>query len=171
MRQFIQRVNAAHKNAAQGTSQKGAPPVQEQLPRAPMPIYSDCDVCRIMGLRRRVLVAARTKKTRGIDWDVVGHQAGMTAAWITKTQPSIAAGLKAIKTVSPENNVWTLTVQSQTRNRQVLLVRDTDGNPDLAHVPDGTLFHPGDQFNAVPENAGIGLRRLVWTSRVNPEKY
>ena len=33
-------------------------------------VFDDTDVCRLLGVRRRVLVAARTQKTRGADCGV-----------------------------------------------------------------------------------------------------
>ena len=171
MRQFSRRVEDARHRFTTGPKQEKRAPVQQPLPTPPRAIYSDSDVCRIMGLHGRKLVEARTKKTRGVDWDVVGHQAGMTAAWITRMQPNLAEGLKVLQPVPEDNTVWTVTVVSQTKNPQALLVRDTDNQPLTAYVHDASLWRPGDQFNAVQQPDALGRPKLVWTSKVNPKRY
>lgn len=45
-------------------------------------IYDDNDVARLLGIKRRVIVAARKKTNRGEDWDCVDMHAGMTRRWI-----------------------------------------------------------------------------------------
>lgn len=45
-------------------------------------IYTDLSVCRVLGIKRRVLAEARTAATRGADWDAVGDEVGMTHQWV-----------------------------------------------------------------------------------------
>ena len=45
-------------------------------------IYTDQSVCLALGIRRRVLAEARTRATRGTDWDCIELHAGMTRQWI-----------------------------------------------------------------------------------------
>ena len=49
---------------------------------AMMCIYTDLSVCRVLGIRRRVLAEARTAATRGADWNAVGEEVGMTGRWV-----------------------------------------------------------------------------------------
>ncbi len=45
-------------------------------------VYTDKSACRYLRVRRRVLAEARTQTSRGVDWDAVGEEVGMTKAWI-----------------------------------------------------------------------------------------
>lgn len=50
----------------------------------PPVVYSDKDVCRVLRVRRRVLVEARTAASRGVDWDAANAEVGMTRAWVDR---------------------------------------------------------------------------------------
>ena len=43
-------------------------------------VYTDKSACRYLRVRRRVLAEARTQTSRGVDWDAVGEEVGMTKA-------------------------------------------------------------------------------------------
>jgi len=45
-------------------------------------VYTDKSACRYLRVHRRVLAEARTQTSRGVDWDAVGEEVGMTKAWI-----------------------------------------------------------------------------------------
>lgn len=51
-------------------------------PKPKIRIYTDLSVCRVLGIKRRVLAEARTAATRGKDWDAVGDEVGMTHQWV-----------------------------------------------------------------------------------------
>ena len=57
--------------AVPNTQRRSAPPKYIR-------IYDDTDTCRLLGLRKRIVVAARTEKTRGQDWAIEGEHAGMS---------------------------------------------------------------------------------------------
>lgn len=50
--------------------------------KAEVVVFTDKSVCHYLRVRRRVLAEARKASSRGVDWDAVGEEVGMTKAWI-----------------------------------------------------------------------------------------
>lgn len=59
---------------------RSAPPSERRAPA----VFTDKSVCRRLRVRRRILADARKASTRGVDWDAVGEEVGMTQEWIDK---------------------------------------------------------------------------------------
>lgn len=70
------------KEAAAAAAETSGDEIKKQAARKPATVFDDVTVCRYLGIRRRVLDAARTASARGTDWDCVDDHAGMTKAWI-----------------------------------------------------------------------------------------
>ena len=135
---------------------------QKQLEYRPL-VFDDTDVCRLLGVRRRVLVAARKKKTRGVDWDCVGQHAGMTEAWI-RARGGDPSGLRPIE---PGDGIVTVCACSRVANINVIVCfRVASGERAIVMVHDSRLIRIGDQFDC--RNAGTKLYR---DNALNPEVY
>jgi len=128
-------------------------------------VYDDTDVCALMGLRRRILVQARTRRARGTDWDAVGAHVGMTAAWVARMRPD--ADLTRLDPIMAGDGIVTVEVAAHCQNVQVAICRRVaDGAKELVRVRDSRHLHIGDQFDA--EWIGTMLQR---SERLNPERY
>lgn len=112
-------------------------------------IFPDGEVCRLLGKNRAYLIRARKSKSRGEDWDVIGHHAGMTAAWILKENPK--ADLEHITQwrIKPEDGVVSVEVLQHTMDcRKLACKRLSDGATVVVMVDDASRFRDGDQFDA-----------------------
>ena len=136
--------------------------VEEGLKRT---VYDDTDVCALMGLRRRILVQARTRRSRGVDWGAVGSHVGMTAAWVARKRPD--ADLSRLAPIRAGDGIVTVEVVAHCQNVQVAICRRVaDGAKELVRVRDSRHLHIGDQFDA--ERIGTMLQH---SERLNPERY
>ena len=128
-------------------------------------VYDDTDVCALMGLRRRILVQARTRRSRGVDWGAVGSHVGMTAAWVARKRPD--ADLSRLAPIRAGDGIVTVEVVAHCQNVQVAICRRVaDGTKELVRVRDSRHLHIGDQFDA--ERIGTMLQH---SERLNPERY
>ena len=112
-------------------------------------IFPDGEVCRLLGKNRDYLIRARKSKSRGEDWDVIGHHAGMTAAWILKENPK--ADLEHITQwrIKPDDGVVSVEVLQHTMDcRKLACKRLSDGVTVVVMVDDASRFRDGDQFDA-----------------------
>lgn len=112
-------------------------------------IFPDGDVCRLLGKNRAYLIQARKSKSRGEDWDVIGHHAGMTASWILKKNPK--ADLEHITQwrIKPGDGVVSVEVLQHTMDfRKLACKRLSDGVTVVVMVDDASRFRDGDQFDA-----------------------
>lgn len=130
-----------------------------------MSIYDDTDVCRVLGLRKRIVVAARTEKTRGQDWAVEGEHVGMTGDWILRKNPSV--DLKNLQPIKNRDGIVTVRIIGRATNNQVLIGQKVcDGRKVMVRVRDGRDHFRGDEMDT----------RLIGTMHqfiesLNPEKY
>ena len=112
-------------------------------------IFPDGEVCRLLGKNRAYLIRARKSKSRGEDWDVIGHHAGMTASWILKENPK--ADLEHITQwrIKPGDGVVSVEVLQHTMDfRKIACKRLSDGVTVVVMVDDASRFRDGDQFDA-----------------------
>lgn len=176
-RSFFQRVakladigENRQKNAAAGASD--LPEVKQcvegRKPIAPpkrLQIYDDTDVCRVLGLRKRIVVAARTEKSRGKDWAVEGEHVGMSGDWILRKNPSV--DLSVLKPIRDGDGIVTVRIIGRATNNQVLIGQKVcDGRKVMVRVRDGRDHFRGDEMDT----------RLIGTMHqfiesLNPEKY
>ena len=80
-KRLLRTPQSSKKEAPAGDAQIAAADSPGELKKQPE-IYTDLSVCKVLGIRRRVLADARTAATRGRDWDAIGEEVGMTRAWI-----------------------------------------------------------------------------------------
>ena len=114
-------------------------------------------------MRRRVLVATRTKKARGVDWDCIGQHAGMTEAWIRARggDPS------SLRPIEHGDGIVTVSACSRVANINVIVCfRVASGERAIVMVHDSRLIHIGDQFDC--RKVGTKLYR---DNALNPEVY
>lgn len=112
-------------------------------------IFPDGEVCRLLGKNRAYLIRARKSKSRGEDWDAIGHHAGMTASWILKENPK--ADLEHITQwrIKPGDGVVSVEVLQHTMDfRKLACKRLSDGVTVVVMVDDASRFRDGDQFDA-----------------------
>lgn len=128
-------------------------------------VYSDDDVCALLGIRRRVLVKMRKKKMRGVDWDVEGMQAGMTNAWITKYRKDADTG--KMEPIRPQNGIVTVEKTGPSMNNKTIIgKRVCDGKTVVVRVMDARMINTGDQFNAIWER-----EMLAYAQNINRARY
>lgn len=157
-RHFIER-SLARTEQSERTPSENA----KKSPRAAPRVFDDTDVCRLLGVRRRVLARARTQSTRGIDWDCVGQHAGMTESWI-RARGGDPSGLAPIE---PGDGIVTVCAWSRVANINVIVcIRMSSGDRALVLVHDSRLIHIGDQFDC--RNTGT---KLYLDNALNPEVY
>lgn len=135
-------------------------------------VIDDVSVCNYLGIRRRVLNAARTRASQGKDWDVVGEHAGMTRAWVDAF--SRHTGLKAnasvaLNPIRASDGITSVRMFRTTNNPCVVIVeRMSDGKRIFARVRNLLQFPllKGDCFDAITNNGN-----LEWFEKGNSVKY
>ena len=134
-------------------------------------IYGDVEVCRLLKIRRRKIAEARTKSTRGVDWDCVGLHAGMTKKWIHET--AIKMGIVPdffnvpLTPLKDGDGVVSCKLLGTWPNRTKVTVEVVaTGEVKVATVRDANEFHLYDIFDA--RDYG---REIQWTAELNNVIY
>ena len=146
------------------------PPSKASQEKTPA-IYDDVTVCRLLHIHRRVLAAARTKATRGTDWDCAGLHAGMTRAWID--QEALKRGIVPdftnvpLKPIEKGDRVVSCVTMGTWPNRQRVTVKvvATD-EMRIATVKDAYDFSLYEIFDAIDYGS-----ELCWEQRLNDCRY
>lgn len=138
---------------------------------ASLKIYGDVEVCRMLRIRRRIIAAARTKQTRGVDWDCVGLHAGMTMKWIQEEAlrrgvvPDFFCG--AFRPVEPGDGVVSCKLLGTWPNRsRVTAEIVATGEVKVATVRDANDMHLYEIFDC----RQFG-NEIVWTEALNGAVY
>jgi hypothetical protein len=135
-------------------------------------VFDDVSVCRYLGIRRRVLNAARKASTRGRDWDCVDDRAGMTKAWIdayalsNHIVPKFQLGLEQIR---PGNGVASVRLIGTHPNPEICSVEKlADGKRMFAHIRNIMQFpiHLNECFDCLDVGG-----KLEWVGRYNDCQY
>lgn len=130
-----------------------------------MRIFDDTDTCRMLGLRKRIVVAARTERNRNRDWAVVGEHAGMSEEWILKKNPS--AKIETAKQIAAADGITTVRIIGRCTNDQVMIARKvSNGERVMVKVRDSSMHFIGDQMDC-RHIGGI----LQFMQNLNPENY
>ena len=142
-------------------------PATSNLPE----VYGDVEVCRLLKIRRRKIAEARTKATRGIDWDCVGLHAGMTKKWIQET--AIKQGIVpdffnvTLTPIKENDGIVSCKLLGTWPNRTKVTVEVVaTGEAKVATVRDANEFHLYDIFDA--RDYG---REIQWTAELNNATY
>ena len=151
-----------------GTGQSGSSSSGRK--RAPE-VYGDVEVCRLLKIRRRKIAEARTKATRGVDWDCVGLHAGMTKKWIQET--AIKQGIVPdffnvpLTAIKQGDGIVSCKLLGTWPNRTKVTVEIVaTGEAKVATVRDANEFHLYDIFDA--KDYG---REIQWTAELNNAIY
>ena len=134
-------------------------------------VYGDVEVCRLLKIRRRKIAEARTKQTRGVDWDCVGLHAGMTKKWIEET--AIKQGIVPdffnvpLTPIKENDGIVSCKLLGTWPNRTKVTVEVVaTGEAKVATVRDANEFHLYDIFDA--RDYG---REIQWTAELNNATY
>ena len=129
-------------------------------------LYDDTDVCQVLGLRKRVLVQHRATSKRGIDWDVCGYHAGMSAKWILKWNSK--ADLKRVKPLQPGDGIVTVRVAGRVLNGDVVRGRRVaDGTcVTVRGIRNAWYLRAGDELDCRLIGGG-----LAFDPALNRENY
>lgn len=145
-----------------GRGQSGIPSIE---------VYGDVEVCRLLKIRRRKIAEARTKQTRGVDWDCVGLHAGMTKKWIEET--AIKQGIVPdffnvpLTPIKENDGIVSCKLLGTWPNRTKVTVEIVaTGEAKVATVRDANEFHLYDIFDA--RDYG---REIQWTAELNNATY
>ena len=145
-----------------GRGQSGIPSIE---------VYGDVEVCRLLKIRRRKIAEARTKATRGVDWDCVGLHAGMTKKWIEET--AIKQGIVPdffnvpLAPIKENDGIVSCKLLGTWPNRTKVTVEIVaTGEAKVATVRDANEFHLYDIFDA--RDYG---REIQWTAELNNATY
>ena len=151
-----------------GTGQSGS---SEQTQKKAPEVYGDVEVCRLLKIRRRKIAEARTKATRGVDWDCVGLHAGMTKKWIQET--AIKQGIVPdffnvpLTPIKEGDGIVSCKLLGTWPNRTKVTVEVVaTGDAKVATVRDANEFHLYDIFDA--KDYG---REIQWTAELNDVIY
>ena len=124
-----------------------------------------------MKIRRRKIAEARTKQTRGVDWDCVGLHAGMTKKWIEET--AIKQGIVPdffnvpLTPIKENDGIVSCKLLGTWPNRTKVTVEIVaTGEAKVATVRDANEFHLYDIFDA--KDYG---REIQWTAELNNATY
>lgn len=149
-RSFRARMESAIKKAAPQGAQK-KPPV----------VYGDVCVCNVLRIRRRVIAAARTKESRGVDWDCVGLHAGMTWDWIARkaVELHVTPDLGRLVPIAEGDGVASCRLMAVVPNPQRAIVDlvATDERR-IAWVNDSTRMHLREIFDCFDNDGVLSAR-------------
>lgn len=159
-------------DAAEESAPSSRPKDDAQKREGALPvIYGDVEVCQMLRIRRRAIAAARTKQTRGVDWDCVGLHAGMTMKWIKEEAlrrgvvPDFFGG--ALKPIEKDDGVVSCKMLGTWPNRQRVTVEIVaTGEAKVATVPNADRMHLYEIFDC--RLFGIELQ---WTADLNNAVY
>lgn len=145
-------------DAAEGQG-GGAP--QGQGGGKPPEVFGDVSVCRALRIRRRVLAAARTKESRGRDWDCVGLHAGMTWDWIARkaVELHVTPDLGRLVPIAEGDGVVSCTLAAVVLNPQ-RVVADVvaTGERRVAWVRDSSLMRLREAFDCIDDHGVLSAR-------------
>jgi len=134
-------------------------------------VYDDVSVCRALRIHRRVIASARTKYSRGKDWDCVGRHAGMTKDWIERE--ALKRGIvpdftnNPLKPIEPDDNVVSCKLIGTWPNRTRVTVEIVaNGEVRIATVPNADEFRLYEIFDAQDYGS-----ELTWTTKLNDVRY
>ena len=129
-------------------------------------IFDDTDVCRELGLLRRVLVRERARGVRGVDWDCVDGHAGMTVGWIRRWNAK--ADTSRMKPVAQGDGIVTVRIVGRVTNADVVAAeRVCDGTRVMVRgVGSAWYLHIGDEMDC----RMIG-GMLTFEQGLNRERY
>ena len=137
---------------ADGTGQGGGKPPE---------VFGDVSVCRALRIRRRVLAAARTKESRGRDWDCVGLHAGMTWDWIARkaVELHVTPDLGRLVPIAEGDGVVSCTLAAVVLNPQ-RVVADVvaTGERRVAWVRDSSLMRLREAFDCIDDHGVLSAR-------------
>lgn len=134
-------------------------------------IYTDKSVCNMLRIKRRILAEARTEKSRGVDWDAVGEEVGMTKEWCDNYAllhgicPNFAGGVfEEVK-----GRYISCKLCGTTPNRTIVQVElEASKKRQFARVRNISMFpiHYGEVFTCIINNGF-----LEWFSEPNEVRY
>lgn len=134
-------------------------------------VYGDDEVCRVLKIRRRTIAAARTRLSRGVDWDCCGLHAGMTMKWIQEEAlrrgivPDFLGG--ALKPIRPDDGVVSCKMLGTWPNRsRVTAEVVATGEARIATVKSADMMHLYEIFDCRDYGS-----ELVWTAELNNMVY
>ena len=165
-REQAQRHAAHETEAGTGHAREQAQGTDAHETAARIRIYDDTDVCRVLGIRRRILVRARTPERRGIDWDVAGWHAGMTEAWIRAYNRN--ASIEGMKPVEESDGITTVRVARRVTNGDLAVAqRVKDGTiVTVRGIGNAWFLHIGDEMDCRMQGGS-----LAYAPELNREAY
>jgi len=136
-------------------------------------IYDDTDVCRVLSMRKRRIVAMRKTAPRGEGWDVIGLHVGFTGEWIRKMAAVSKEGwlewaaANGLKRIEPNDGIVTVELRQRYANAQVAGVAIVaTGRMEVCRVRDSRMMTLGEQFDCRRSDG-----RLYLVESLNTERY
>ena len=175
------RKNAADWRGRRGEAAWGRGIARKKAPAAEPPkligmwaeIYDDTDVCRVLSMRKRRIVAMRKTAPRGEGWDVIGLHVGFTGEWIRKMAAVSKEGwlewaaTNGLKRIEPNDGIVTVELRQRYANAQVAGVAIVaTGRMEVCRVRDSRMMTLGEQFDCRRSDG-----RLYLVESLNTERY
>lgn len=129
--------------------------------KKPPLVYGDLAVCRALRIRRRVIAAARTKESRGRDWDCVGLHAGMTKDWVERKalELHIVPDFNHLLPIEPGDHVVSCMLSACVPNPQRAVVEYVaTGERKVVWVQDTTHMRMREIFDCYDNNGTVSAR-------------
>lgn len=124
-------------------------------------VYGDLAVCRALRIRRRVIAAARTKESRGRDWDCVGLHAGMTKDWVDRKalELHVVPDFKHLQPIADDDHVVSCMLSACVPNPQRAVVEYVaTGERKIVWVKDTTHMRMREIFDCYDNNGTVSER-------------
>lgn len=126
------------------------------------PVYGDVSVCAALRIRRRVIAEARTKESRGRDWDCVGMHAGMTKDWIYRKalELHIVPDFSKMQPIAADDHVVSCTLACVVPdNRKVVAEFVATGERRTAWVADSSMMRLREIFDCYDDHGTLSANR------------
>lgn len=137
---------------------------QEKKPPASKPIilYGDVAVCKALRIRRRVIAEARTKESRGRDWDCIGLHAGMTKDWVYRKalELHVVPDFSKMQPIADGDNVVSCTLACVVPdNKKVIAEFVATGERRTVWVSDSSMMRLREIFDCYDDHGTLSANR------------
>ena len=122
------------------------------------PIYGDVAVCQALRIRRRVIADARTKESRGRDWDCIGLHAGMTKDWVYRKalELHVVPDFSKMQPIAAGDNVVSCTLACVVPdNKKVIAEFVATGERRTVWVADSSMMRLREIFDCYDDHGTL----------------
>ena len=151
----LAKMNQQTVDADSGHEKK--PPASKQIV-----LYGDVAVCQALRIRRRVIADARTKESRGRDWDCIGLHAGMTKDWVYRKalELHVVPDFSKMQPIVADDHIVSCTLACVVPdNKKVIAEFVATGERRTVWVADSSMMRLREIFDCYDDHGTLSANR------------